>query len=100
ADYKMDTLPLTMGGSYSFQNGGPVRVSDKQYAYSVPKRSLDLYALWKFNARNQLRVALSNALHQENITETTYIDPVFGGQTDRTITPTSAVLRALLEMKF
>ena len=99
-DYKMDTLPLTMGGSYSFQNGGPVRISDKQYAYSVPKRSLDLYGLWKFNARNQLRMALANALHQENITESTYIDTLAGGQTDRTITPTSAVFRALLEMKF
>jgi hypothetical protein len=45
-------------------------------------------------------VALSNALHQDNITEASYVDALNGGLTDRTITPTSAVLRALLEMKF
>ena len=98
-DYKMDTLPLTMGGSYSFQNGGPVRISLNQYAYSVPKRSLDLYGLWKFNPKLQLRVAYANALHQDNITESTYVQGS-AYTTDTSITPTTGVLRALLEMKF
>jgi outer membrane receptor protein involved in Fe transport len=99
ADYKLDGTPLTVGGSYSFQNGGPVRISFKQYAYSVPKRSLDLYGLWKFNPKNQLRVSLANALHQENVAQSRYVD-ASGSLSDTTITPTTVVLRALLEMKF
>ena len=99
ADYKLDATPLTVGASYSFQNGGPVRISFNQYAYSVPKRSLDLYGLWKFNPKNQLRVSLANALHQENVTQSSYVDAA-GRLSDTTITPTTVVLRALLEMKF
>ena len=98
ADWKLDTVPLTLGGSYSFQNGGPVRISTNQYAYTVPKRSLDVYGLWKFNPKNQLRVSLANALHQDNLSQSRYAD-ASGRQSSTTITPTSVVVRALLEMK-
>jgi outer membrane receptor protein involved in Fe transport len=98
ADWKLDKTPLTVGGSYSFQNGGPVRVSVNQYAYTVPKRSLDLYGLWKFSPKNQLRVSLANTLHQENVSQSSYVDA--GGRlSSTTITPTTMVVRALLEMK-
>jgi outer membrane receptor protein involved in Fe transport len=99
ADWKLDSVPLTLGGSYSFQNGGPVRISEEQYAYTVPKRSLDLYGLWKFTPRNQLRVSFSNALHQENVAQSSYVYPDGTRRSDTTLTPTSMVLRALLEMK-
>ncbi|CAN7575692.1 TonB-dependent receptor [Pseudoduganella sp. LjRoot289] len=99
ADWKLDTMPLTLGGSFSFQSAGPVRVSVKQYAYAIPKRSLDLYGLWKFTPKTQLRVAVANALHQDNYAESTYVD-TSSTLRDGTITPTSAVVRALLEMKF
>ncbi len=97
-DYKMDTLPLSMGGSYSFQDGGPVRVALYQYAYSTPKRALDLYALWSFSPKTQLRLSLANALHQQNVTASTWADPD-GTLTDASFTPTASVLRAQLEMK-
>lgn len=99
ADWKFDKLPLTLGASYSFQNGGPVRISENQYAYSVPKRSLDMYGLWKFNPKNQLRVSVANALHQENVQQSSYAD-ANGRLSDTTITPTYVVVRALMEMKF
>ncbi|MFL6708770.1 MAG: TonB-dependent receptor plug domain-containing protein [Massilia sp.] len=99
ADWKFDKLPLTLGGSYSFQNGGPVRISQNQYAYTVPKRSLDVYGLWKFNPKNQLRVSLANGLHQENISQSAYADAT-GRLSDTTIMPTYLVVRALMEMKF
>ena len=57
ADWKLDKLPLTLGGSYSYQGGGEVRISDRQYAYSVPKRALDVYGLWKFSPKTQLRLS-------------------------------------------
>jgi outer membrane receptor protein involved in Fe transport len=97
-DYKMDTLPLSMGGSYSFQDGGPVRVAQYQYAYSTPKRTLDLYGLWSFSPKAQLRVSLANALHQQNMSASTWADPD-GSLTDASFTPTASVLRAQLEMK-
>lgn len=99
ADWKLDKLPLTLGASYSFQNGGPVRISENQYSYSVPKRSLDMYGLWKFNPKNQLRVSVANALHQENVQQSAYAD-ANGRLSDTTITPTYVVVRALMEMKF
>src|SRR5450830_1878455 len=99
ADWKLDKLPLTLGGSYSFQNGGPVRISLNQYAYSVPKRSLDVYGLWKFDPKNQLRVSVANGLHQQNVSQSSYADAT-GRLSDTTITPTYLVVRALMEMKF
>jgi outer membrane receptor protein involved in Fe transport len=98
ADYTMKASPLTLGGSFSFQNGGRVRISVNQYAYSVPKRSLDLYGLWKFSKNTQLRISFANALHQDNVTQASYVDA--GGKiSDTTITPTAVTVRALLEMK-
>lgn len=98
ADWKLDKLPLTLGGSYSYQGGGEVRISDKQYAYSVPKRALDMYGLWKFTPKTQLRISASNMLHQDNLTQSSYIETT-GRRSDTTITPTSILVRAMLEMK-
>jgi outer membrane receptor protein involved in Fe transport len=98
-DYKMDVVPLTTGGSFSFQTGGPVRISLNQFAYTAPKRTLDLYGLWKFSAKTQLRVSLANALHQENVSATRYVGADGFGLSETTFTPTSAVVRAMLEMK-
>jgi phage major head subunit gpT-like protein len=100
ADYKIEAAPLTLGGSYSFQNGGPVRISENQYAYSVPKRSLDLYGLWEFSPKSKLRVSLANALHQDNVSQSSYVYADGGRLSDTTITPTSVTMRVLLEMKF
>jgi hypothetical protein len=99
-DYKMAVLPLTLGGSFSFQNGGPVRITENQYAYTVPKRTLDVYGLWKFSPKTQLRLSLANALHQENVSASRYVSPATGYATsDTNLTPTSATVRAMLEMK-
>lgn len=98
ADYK--TGPLTLGGSYVFKNGGFVRISDKQIAYQSVRRDLDLYALWKFDPKLQLRVATSNLLAQDTISESSYTSPGVGTQTSRTLNPVHRSVRATLEMKF
>ncbi|MYN04745.1 TonB-dependent receptor [Pseudoduganella sp. DS3] len=98
ADWKLDSMPLTVGGSYSYQGGGEVRISDKQYAYSVPKRALDMYGLWKFTPKTQLRVSASNMLHQDNLSQSTYVEGL-NRRSDTSINPTSVVFRAMLEMK-
>jgi outer membrane receptor for ferrienterochelin and colicins len=97
ADYKIGAL--TTGASFAFKNGGPVRLSDKQSTYVSVRRDLDLYALWKFDPKNQLRIAFQNLLGQDSMGENTYTDS--NGTTRRvTRTPGSAVLRATMEMKF
>ncbi len=98
ADWKLDKLPLTLGGSYSYQGGGEVRISDRQYAYSVPKRALDVYGLWKFSPKTQLRISASNMLHQDNLAQSSYAE-ANGMRSDTTVTPTYAQFRAMLEMK-
>ncbi|HEY9104023.1 TonB-dependent receptor [Chitinimonas sp.] len=98
-DYKLDSLPLTVGGNFSFQGGGSVRLSDAQYSYNSAKRVLDGYALWKFDPKMQLRVSLSNVLHQDNLAQSRYVD-TRGRLVQDTITPSSTVVRASLELKF
>lgn len=98
-DYKLDALPLTVGANLGFQNAGPVRISLNQSSYGVPKRVLDVYALWKFDAKTNLRVALGNALHQENRSSSTYADN-FGSTIRSNVTPTYLALRVNFEHKF
>jgi outer membrane receptor protein involved in Fe transport len=96
ADYKLGQL--TLGASYSFQNGGPVRFSLNEFDYATPKRTLDLYALARFNAKVQLRVSVANALHQQYMAAVTWIDAT-GARSDATVSPTATVYRAALEIK-
>jgi outer membrane receptor for ferrienterochelin and colicins len=98
-DYKLDPMPLTIGGNFSFQNGGPVRISVEQSSYSIPKRVLDLYALWKFDTKTNLRVSIGNGLHQDNVSSNTYTD-VNGSLSRISTTPTTVTFRAMLEHKF
>ncbi len=96
-DYKAGAL--TTGGSFAFKNGGPVRISATQSSYQSVRRDLEVYGLWKFDPRNQMRVALSNILRQDYIAQSTYSD-AFGSVHRSSIFPGTAVLRATMEMKF
>jgi outer membrane receptor protein involved in Fe transport len=96
-DYKAGAL--TTGGSFAFKNGGPVRISAQQTSYQSVRRDLEVYGLWKFDPRNQLRVAVSNILSQDFIAEKTYADA--SGMVHRTsIFPGNVIVRATMEMKF
>jgi outer membrane receptor for ferrienterochelin and colicins len=97
ADYRKDAL--TVGGSYVFKNGGFVRVSGNQISYQSVRRDLDLYALWKFNPKLQLRVATANLLAQDTISQSSYTTAA-GTQTSRTLNPVHRSVRATMEMKF
>jgi outer membrane receptor for ferrienterochelin and colicins len=98
ADYKAGAL--TAGASYSFRNGGPVRISATQSAYTTPRRDLEMYGLWKFDPKNQLRVGLTNILAQDYISENTFVFDDGGAVRRNTVTPGEAQLRVTLERKF
>jgi outer membrane receptor for ferrienterochelin and colicin len=96
-DYKVGAL--TTGASYAFKNGGPVRISLNQMAYQSVRRDLDMYALWKFDPKYQLRLALSNVLRQDFINSGSYFNEA-GSSTRTSIYPGKMTARATLEMKF
>ena len=98
-DYKLNDVPLTLGGNLSFQSAGPVRISVNQSSYGIPKRVVDVYALWKFDAKTNLRVALGNVLHQDNISSSTYTD-ASGALVRSNKTPTKVAVRVNFEYKF
>lgn len=96
-DYKAGQL--TTGASYAFKNGGQVRISDKQLAYQSVRRDLDMYALWKFDPKNQLRLALANVLRQDYINSGSYFDQT-GSVTRTSVSPGKMIARATMEVKF
>jgi len=98
ADYKAGSF--TTGGSFAFRQGGPARLSVSQRVYVVPRRELDWYALWKFDAKRQLRFAISNIFHQDFVDERSYEDARFGTQTRSTTFPQGVRYRATYEFKF
>ncbi len=98
-DYKLNDMPLTLGGNLNFQSGGPVRISVNQASYSIPKRVLDVYALWKFDNLTNIRVSLGNALHQDNISRSSYTD-ASGSIVRSNTTPTNVAVRVNFEHKF
>jgi outer membrane receptor for ferrienterochelin and colicins len=95
-DYKAGAL--SAGGSFAFRSGGPVRLSQDQASYQNVRRDLDVYALWKFNPKYQLRVAVSNLLRQDGLNATSYTTAA-GLSTRSTVYPGFAVARITLEMK-
>jgi hypothetical protein len=92
-DYKTPDGQMSTGSSFSFRNGGLARLSGTQGGYSV-RRDLDVYALWKLDPQNNLRVAVSNLLAQDYTTESLYNDAngtlnrttVAGGETQLRVT--------------
>lgn len=63
-DYKPQEMPLTLGSSFSFQSAGWVRTSANQLNWGSANRSLEAYALWKFDTMSNLRLSASNLIHQ------------------------------------
>ena len=101
-DYKSGRL--TTGASYSFRNGGPVTQSltDTSYqrSYKSVRRDLEMYGLWKFDPKNQLRVVFANVLAQDFLSETTSYDIREGSLRRASAFPGNASVRATMEMKF
>ena len=97
ADWKKGQL--TAGGSYSFRSGGPVRLSVNQSSYTTARRDLEMYALWKFDAKQQIRFTASNLLEQDFVNETTYQD-VTGTLKSRSTSPGTLAMRVQMEVKF
>ena len=99
ADYRLRSLPLTVGGNFNWTPDFSIRQSDAQYYSQGSKRIVDVYGLWKFDANTQLRVTAANVLHADYVTATRYADTTTD-QSAQTTARTYRVLTARLEVKF
>ena len=70
ADYKMAAIPLTVGGSLNWTPAYIVQSSTTQGNTIGLKRQLDMYALWKFSIRSQLRFSVNNLVNSDYVTST------------------------------
>ena len=98
-DYKTPDGQLSTGSNFSFRNGGLARLSGTQGGYSSVRRDLDVYALWKLDPQNSLRVAVSNLLAQDYVTESLYSD-TSGTLNRSTVASGEAQLRVTVETRF
>lgn len=60
ADYRLRSLPLTVGGNLSHNPGYATQLSDVQRITVSQKRVLDVYGLWRVDASTAWRLTLSN----------------------------------------
>ncbi|MFP5391439.1 MAG: TonB-dependent receptor domain-containing protein, partial [Gammaproteobacteria bacterium] len=102
-DYKSGQL--TTGGSFTFRSGGPVRISARQTAVTPYRHDLELYGLWKFDSKRQLRVAVSNIMGEDWVGDNTYERRDAEGNVSGTVRrvsawPVDVALRATMEMRF
>jgi iron complex outermembrane receptor protein len=98
-DYRMKDAPLTLGGSLNWTPETLIQSSLTQLVYTSRKRSFDAYALWKFDARNQLRISAANLAAEDaigsNIVTTNGL-----AQLANTVNQTYTVWSLKYEMKF
>ncbi|MRW88448.1 TonB-dependent receptor [Duganella sp. FT80W] len=97
ADYRWSRW--TVGGNLNYQAGATSRQSAQVVTRTSAKRELDLYALWKWDGKTQLRVAGSNLLHQQASEIRDYDDDT-GHQRRITLSPGYATVRVMLERQF
>ena len=98
-DYRMRGGKIVAGGSFTYRGGGDVRTSVAQSRFLAAKRDLDMYLLYKYTEKLQLRLRLANILRPEAINASTYTDNS-GRTVSRNANPTAMNVGASVEYKF
>jgi outer membrane receptor protein involved in Fe transport len=99
ADYRLPGGDGSVGASFRFKTGGPVRVAYNETEHSSARRELDLYAVRKLGPKMQLRVTLLNLLRQPSWTNYGFTGA--DGSLNLVETrPSYATLRSNLEWQF
>ena len=71
-DYRLRSLPLTLGGNFNWNPAFDTRRSNEQWAYQGAKRVLDVYGLWRLSPSSGLRLTLSNLTPLDHVTGSTF----------------------------
>lgn len=72
ADYRVRSVPLTVGGNVNWNPDYDTRRSEQQWAYQGTKRVLDVYGQWRFSAATALRLTVSNLIPRDYLTSSIY----------------------------
>jgi iron complex outermembrane receptor protein len=72
ADYRVRSIPLTMGGNLNWNPDYDTRRSEQQWSYQGTKRVLDVYGQWRFSPATALRLTVSNLTPRDYLTSSTY----------------------------
>jgi len=59
-DYRLRSMPFTVGGNINMNPGYTTHSSDYQWLYVSQKRVMDVYGLWRVDASTSWRLTLSN----------------------------------------
>ena len=78
-DYRLRSLPLTVGGNFNWNPAYDTRRTENQWAYQGAKRVLDVYGLWRLSPSAGLRLTVSNLTPLDYVTGSTFSS---GGQTE------------------
>ncbi|MFZ6720766.1 TonB-dependent receptor plug domain-containing protein [Undibacterium sp. Ji49W] len=99
ANLGMDYKPgeqQSFGFNFNLQTGGNVQVATGLRNYSGVSRNLDMYGLWKLGNKVQLRLSISNLLHQDVLQASQYKDQD-GRRLRSSVTPGSTTIRLQVE---
>ena len=78
-DYRLRSLPLTVGGNFNWNPAYDTRRTVEQSAYQGAKRVVDVYGLWRLSPSAGLRLTVSNLTPLDYVTGSTFSS---GGQTE------------------
>lgn len=59
-DYRLRSLPLTLGGNFNWNPGYDTRRTDSQSVFFGARRVVDVYGLWRLSPSAGLRLTVSN----------------------------------------
>ena len=97
-DYRLRSLPLTVGGNFNWNPAYDTRRTQEQTTYQGAKRVLDLYGLWRLSPSAGLRLTVSNLVPLDYVTGSSFSA---NGQTEsaRTTARNWQNIQLRLEMK-
>jgi iron complex outermembrane receptor protein len=98
ADYRVRSIPLTVGGNLNWNPDYDTRRSEQQWAYQGTKRVLDVYGQWRFSPATALRLTVSNFTSRDYLTSSTYSGNGVS-ETSRNTSPSWRNVQLRLEMK-
>jgi iron complex outermembrane receptor protein len=98
ADYRVRSIPLTVGGNLNWNPDYDTRRSEQQWAYQGTKRVLDVYGQWRFSPATALRLTVSNFTSRDFLTTSTYSGNGVS-ETSRNTSPSWRNVQLRLEMK-
>ena len=103
ADYRLRSVPLTLGGNVNYTPGYDTRLSQEQTASVGSKLAFDAYALWTFRPGLALRLSATNLAPRDYTAGGSLdFDSALGAatrETTRTVATTYTQWQLRLEMK-